>query len=178
MPRILAFSGSSSSRSINRQLVTWAAGRLDTEVTLVDIRDFPLPIYGIDIEEADGIPQNASTFRGLIYAHDGIIIACPEHNGAMPAIFKNLIDWMSRMPGKIFDDRPVLLLSTSPGKGGGATNLNNLATLVPWWGGNVVATISIGSFNNAFDREAGALRDADKIAEVDGGLHALASALR
>ena len=177
MRRILAFSGSSSSRSINHQLVTWAAGQLGCEVTLVDIRDYPLPIYSIDIEEADGIPDNARTLRDMIHAHDGVLISCPEHNGAMPVIFKNLIDWMSRMDGKIFGDKPVLLLSTSPGKGGGATNLKNLSTLVPWWGGIVVDAVSIGGFNDVSDREAGTLRDADKVAEVETALRKLEAAL-
>ena len=146
-------------------------------MTLVDIRDYPLPIYSIDIEETDGVPGNAKAFRDLIHAHDGVLISCPEHNGAMPAMFKNLIDWMSRMDGKIFDGRPVLLLSTSPGKGGGATNLKNLATLVPWWGGNVIGTISIGSFNDVFDREAGQLTNAERIAEVESALRDLRTAI-
>lgn len=159
MTKILAFSGSSSSKSINQQLVTLAAGLMDpAEVTVIDIRDYPLPIYSIDIEEADGFPDNAHKLKALFSDHDGFLISCPENNGSMPAIFKNLIDWISRMGGKIFQDKPVLLLSASPGKGGGATNLANMEKLMSWWGGQVVASLSIGAFHDEFDAEGPRLK--------------------
>ncbi len=154
MKKILAFSGSSSSNSINQQLVRMAATQAATaEVTVIDIRDFPLPVYSIDIEEADGFPDDAHKLKALFSEHDGFLISSPEHNGSMPAIFKNLIDWLSRMGGKIFQDKPVLLMSASPGGGGGRTNLANVETLMPWWGGQVVGTFSVGDFHNEFDFE-------------------------
>ena len=160
MKKILAFSGSSSSKSINQKLVKIAADQLNQcKVTLIDIREFPLPIYSIDIEETDGFPDNAHNLKALFSEHDGFLISCPENNGSMPAIFKNLIDWISRMGGKIFQDKPVLLLSASPGKGGGKTNLSNMEALMPWWGGIVVPSFSVGNFHDEFDGETHQLKN-------------------
>lgn len=154
MKKILAFSGSSSSKSINQKLVKSAAKLIKgADVTVIDIRDFPLPIFSVDIEEETGFPANALKVRALFSDHDGFMISVPENNGSMPAIFKNLIDWISRMDGKIFQEKPVLLLSTSPGKTGGKTNLDNLEKLLPWWGGQVAASFSLGGFYDEFDQE-------------------------
>lgn len=176
MEKILAFSGSSSSSSINQQLVKMAATQAETvEVTVIDIRDFPLPIYSIDIEQADGFPENAVKLKALFSEHDGFLISSPEHNGSMPAIFKNLIDWLSRMGGKIFQDKPVLLLSASPGGGGGRTNLANVETLMPWWGGQVVGTFSIGDFLNELDAEGLWLKNEALQYDLANGVHQLES---
>ena len=160
MKKILAFSGSSSSKSINQKLVKAAANQVDQcAVTVIDIREFPLPIYSIDIEEAHGFPENAHKLMAMFSEHDGFLISCPENNGSMPAIFKNLVDWISRMGDKIFQDKPVLLLSASPGKGGGKTNLGNIEALMPWWGGSVVSTFSVGNFHDEFDSQTLQLRN-------------------
>jgi len=152
LAKILAFSGSSGSKSINQQLVKLAAAQLNpSQVTVIDIRDYPMPIFSTDLEETDGFPENATRLRALFTEHSGFLISMPEYNGLPPAIFKNTIDWISRMEGKIFQNKPVLLLSTSPGQRGGQTVLQNLATLLPRWGGNVVAAISIANFHDEFD---------------------------
>jgi len=151
--KILAFSGSASSKSINQKLVRLACALLEpSQVTVIDIRDYPLPVYSLDIEEGDGIPENAHKLRALFTEHEGFLISSPENNGGMPVILKNVIDWLSRLEGKVFQEKPVLLLSTSPGGRGGMTNLATMKTLMPWWGGKVVKTLSIGNF---FDEYAG-----------------------
>ncbi|WP_282608154.1 NADPH-dependent FMN reductase [Pelagibius sp. Alg239-R121] len=174
MKKILAFSGSSSSRSINQKLVRAAAGHLEpSNVTVIDIRDYPIPIYSIDIEEGEGFPENALRLRALFSEHDGFLISCPENNSSITVILKNVIDWMSRMEGKIFQEKPVVLMSTTPGKNGGRTNLEHMAKLMPWWGGSVVATFSLARFQDTFDVEAGALRDAEQQAELLAAVKAL-----
>ncbi|MCH8318065.1 MAG: NAD(P)H-dependent oxidoreductase [Bacteroidetes bacterium] len=124
MKKILAFSGSSSSKSINQQLVKHVASFVkDNKVTEIDLRDYPLPLFSIDIEEKEGIPQNAHKLKELFDAHDGFIIALPEHNTSMTAFFKNTIDWLSRIKVSFFEHKPIVLLSTSPGPGGGRSVL-------------------------------------------------------
>ena len=173
MTKILAFSGSSSSRSINQKLVHAAVRHLEPEtVTVIDIRDYPLPIYSIDIEE-EAMPENALRLHELFSGHAGFLISSPENNSSITAILKNVIDWMSRMEGKIFQEKPVLLMSATPGKNGGRTNLEHMAKLMPWWGGTVVATFSVARFQDAFDVEAGALRDAEQQAELLAAVKAL-----
>lgn len=155
MKKILAFSGSNSANSINQQLVHLVADKFNQhQVMVVDIRDYPLPVFGVDLEAESGSPKNADQFRNLMNQYDGYIIACPEHNGSMPTAFKNLIDWLSRIKetedSSIFNKKPLLLFSASPGPRGGMTNLQNLANIMPYWGAEIVGHYSIGSFYQEF----------------------------
>ena len=88
------------------------------------------------------------------------MIASPEHNGMMPAFFKNIIDWISRMDGKIFQDKPVFLMSTAPGPGGGRNNLATMKSVVPHWGASeVFADFYLPAFYDAFDTEQNRITD-------------------
>ncbi|TQV79069.1 NADPH-dependent FMN reductase [Denitrobaculum tricleocarpae] len=177
MKKILAFSGSSSSKSINQKLVHAAVAHLDPEaVTVIDIRDYPLPIHSVDIE-AQGMPENAVRLRALFSEHDGFLISCPENNSSITAILKNLLDWMSRFEGKIFQQKPVLWMSAAPGKNGGKTNLKHLAELTPWWGGELAATFSLPHFHDSFDVDAGVLREVEHRAELAAAVKALEAAV-
>ena len=177
MTKILAFSGSNSSKSINQKLVHAAVAHLAPEaVTVIDIRDYPLPIHSVDIE-ARGMPENAERLRALFTEHDGFLISCPENNSSMPAILKNLLDWMSRFEGKIFQQKPVLWMSATPGKNGGRTNLKHVAELTPWWGGELAGTFSLPRFGETFDLEAGALREAEHKSELAAAVKALEAAV-
>ncbi|MCG7587495.1 NADPH-dependent FMN reductase [Photobacterium sp. OFAV2-7] len=155
MKKILAFSGSNHSQSIHNNLVRSLAAKVtQNEVTIIDLKDFDMPMYGID-EESQGIPTKAFELRQIMNEHDALVIASPEHNGSMPAFLKNVIDWLSRAakPGQPFfgdSKKPVLLVSTSPGPNGGATNLKTMTDLMPWWGGDVKATFSLGSYQEKF----------------------------
>ncbi|WP_045461039.1 NADPH-dependent FMN reductase [Vibrio hyugaensis] len=155
MKKIVAFTGSNNSQSIHNLLVQALANQAtQTEVNTIDLNDFELPMYGLDIED-QGIPENAHKLRATLNEHDAIIIASPEHNGSMPAFLKNVIDWLSRVAPQgtsFFGDtkKPVLLVSTSPGANGGATNIKTMAELMPWWGGDVKGTYSLGGFYEKF----------------------------
>ncbi|MEM7619563.1 MAG: NAD(P)H-dependent oxidoreductase [Pseudomonadota bacterium] len=177
MNKILAFSGSSSSKSINQNVVKVAAVVCATPATVIDIRDYPMPFYSTDLQDSDGFPENAQKIQTHFTEHQGFIISCPEYNGSMPAIFKNMIDWLSRMERKVFQDKPVALFSTSPGGNGGATNLENLAKLMPWWGAKVVGTLSIGNFFDVYDAENNTFSDAKVMEDVTNLVKALEEAL-
>ena len=151
MKNIIAFAGSNSSTSINKKLAVHAANQLEeVEVTTLDLNDFELPLYGIDFETAHGIPETAHTFLNYIKESDGIIMSLAEHNGAYSTAFKNLFDWMSRIDGKLWSDKPMLLMATSPGGRGGASVLDIAKGRFPYMGGNIVATFSLPSFNQNF----------------------------
>ena len=175
MKKIIAFSGSNSSNSINQQLVKAASQLVDkVTVEVLDIRDYASPFFSLDLEKESGIPDIIQKLRTKLNEADGYILSSPEHNGSIPAYFKNIIDWLSRMDMKIFGNKPMLLMSASPGKGGGATNLGNLQKLMPWWGGEVVATFSLGSFHDKFkDGELAAT----EWKELQGKVHTLESAI-
>jgi FMN reductase, NADPH-dependent len=155
MAKILCFCASNSQKSINHDLLVAACELVEGhEKTYSALRDIDLPLYSLDIEAEEGYPEEIQAFYELIEAHDAVIIACPEHNGATPAACKNLIDWGSRYANsqshKLFADKPVLLLSTSPGEKGGASNLALLNKLLGYQGANIVGQYSRGSYGQHF----------------------------
>ena len=155
MAKILCFCASNSQKSINHDLLVAACELVEGhEKTYSALRDIDLPLYSLDIEAEEGYPEEIQAFYELIEAHDAVIIASPEHNGATPAAFKNLIDWGSRyantQPHKLLADKPVLLLSTSPGEKGGANNLALLNKLLGYQGANIVGQYSRGSYGQHF----------------------------
>lgn len=71
--KILAFAGSSSSKSINRALVTYALNFVDTaEIVWIDLNNFEMPIYSVDRQLKDGIPCLAHDLRSMIQNSDAI----------------------------------------------------------------------------------------------------------
>ena len=158
MKEVLVFAGSNSKQSINKQLATYASGLLeDVNQTILDLNDFNLPLYGIDIELSTGIPEAAVDFYKHITKANGIVLSLAEHNGAYAAVFKNLLDWMSRIEGKVFHDLPMLLMATSPGARGGLSVLEIAKDRFPRHGARVVASFSLPSFTQNF--KAGKITD-------------------
>jgi chromate reductase len=149
--KILSFGASTSSTSINRQLAKYAAVKVTgAEVTDLDLRSLSLPIYSSDEEEANGIPADAQRFLDTIRAHDAIVLSLAEHNGSYSAAFKNLYDWTSRLEQKLWSDKPMLLLSTSPGPRGGATVMAAAKATFPRMGAELKASLSVPSFYDNF----------------------------
>jgi len=96
MPGILAFAGSTRNSSFNKRLLHVAVGKartLGAEMTLIDLKDFPMPLYDGDIEESYGLPENAVKLQQLMREHNGLLLACPEYNGSITPLLKNVIDW-------------------------------------------------------------------------------------
>ena len=154
MKKIIAFAGSNSKNSINKQLATYAASQVaNTETMVLDLNDFELPVYGIDLENEIGIPDHAHQFLKLIKEADGIVLSLAEHNGAYATVFKNLFDWMSRIDGKLWSDVPMFLMATSPGARGGATVLDIATGRFPYMGGNIKSVFSLPSFNDNFTKD-------------------------
>ena len=151
MKHIIAFAGSNSKNSINKKLATYAANQInDVQAEILDLNDFELPLYGIDYEIEHGIPDNAKLFLEKIKASDGIILSLAEHNGAYATVFKNIFDWMSRIDGKLWNNKPMLLMATSPGGRGGSSVLEIAKGRFPYMGGNIVGDFSLPSFNDNF----------------------------
>ncbi|MBC3759053.1 NAD(P)H-dependent oxidoreductase [Hyunsoonleella sp. SJ7] len=151
MKRIIAFAGSNSKNSINKHLAIYASSLVDgVAIEILDLNDFDLPLYGIDLEKENGIPEDAHKFLNLIKASDGIILSLAEHNGAYSTAFKNLFDWMSRIEGKTFMGKPMLLMATSPGGRGGASVLQIAQDRFPRHDANIVAVFSLPNFGANF----------------------------
>ncbi|QXP68400.1 NADPH-dependent FMN reductase [Polaribacter sp. AHE13PA] len=150
MKKILAFAGSTSSTSINKQLATFAAENLEsTSFDVVDLRDFKLPVFSED-EEKNGFPEDAKKFSALLDNYDGFILSLAEHNGSYTAAFKNIFDWASRLEVKVFRDKPLLLMATSPGKMGGQFVLAAGEQRFPIQGAKELLTFSLPNFYDNF----------------------------
>lgn len=137
-PRILAFAGSLRKDSFNKKLVQIAvqgARRAGADVTYIDLKDYPLPIYDGDIESASGIPENGLKLKKLFAEHDGLLISAPEYNSSISGVLKNTIDWVSRqLPGEPtvanFVGKAATLMSASPGALGGLRGLVHVRSIL------------------------------------------------
>jgi chromate reductase len=174
IPKILAFAGSSRRESFNKKLVKIAAegARLaGAEVTYVDFKDLPMPLFDEDLEAEAGIPENVKTFKALMKAHQGLLIACPEYNSSITPLLKNAIDWASRPepgePGLIcFRDKVAVIMSASPGALGGLRGLVHVRAIL----GNIGVLVlpnqkGIAKAHEAFD-ENGQLKDEQQQQEI------------
>ena len=151
MKKIVVIGGSNSRNSINKTFALYAANKInDAEVITIDLNDFKLPIYGVDLEREIGIPDDVIKINTILEQADALIISLAEHNGSFAAVFKNVIDWLSRINQKVWKDRPMLLMSTSLGARGGITVLESAKGYFPYLGGNIVADFSLPSFNENF----------------------------
>ena len=158
--KLLAFAASSSSKSINKQLATYAASLVEgAEVEILDINDYEMPIFSQDREEQLGQPELAQKFFSKLGQADGIIISFAEHNGSYTAAYKNLFDWTSRIDMKVFQNKPMVLLATSPGPGGAASVLAAASGSAPYFAADVKGSLSIPSFFDNFDMEQQMLRN-------------------
>jgi len=148
--KILAFGGSSSRHSINKKLAVYAAGLFsEATVEVIDLNDFELPVFSVD-KEGD-MPELVFQFAKKIDECDLIVLSLAEHNGSYSAAFKNIFDWTSRLPErKVFADKKMFLLATSPGARGGSSVLETATKRFPFNGGVVVSTFSLPSFHQNF----------------------------
>jgi chromate reductase len=151
MKNIIVFAGSNSKKSINKQLAVYASSLVkNVNVDVLDLNDFELPVFSVDLESERGIPENAQQFLNHIKSSDGIVLSLAEHNGAYSTAFKNIFDWISRVDGKLWSNKPLLLMATSPGGRGGASVLDIAKGRFPYMGGNIVAEFSLPSFGDNF----------------------------
>jgi len=151
MKNIIAFAGTNSKNSINNSLATYASSLVDSvEVSILDLNDFELPLYGIDYEIKHGIPDNAHKFLNHIKSTDGIILSLAEHNGSYSAAFKNIFDWMSRIESNLWFNKPMLLMATSPGGRGGLSVLEIAEDKFPRMSANISSSFSLPFFQKNF----------------------------
>jgi NAD(P)H-dependent FMN reductase len=174
-PKILAFAGSTRRESWNKKLIRVAAkGAEDAgaAVTLVDLADFPMPMYDGDLEVQKGIPEKGREFKKLLREHHGFLMSCPEYNSSVSGVLKNAIDWASRREGdekplECFRGKLVCLMSASPGRLGGLRGLVHVRAILGNIGCIVLPNqVAVPSANEAFDADGG-LRDESRREQVE-----------
>ncbi|HIF9383482.1 TPA: NADPH-dependent FMN reductase [Photobacterium damselae] len=150
--KILAFGATNSRNSINQQFARYTASLVpNAEVEVLDLNDYELPIFSFEREEQLGQPELAQKFYKKLGEADAIIISFAEHNGSYAVAYKNTFDWVSRINQKVFQEKPMLLLATSPGPGGAASVLGSAVGSAPYFAGDVRASVSLPSFYDNFD---------------------------
>lgn len=176
LPRVLIFAGSSRRESFNRRLARVAAERVaasGAQVTLLELAEYPLPLYDGDLEADSGLPENALRLKKIFIAHDAFVVVSPEYNSSIPPLLKNTIDWVSRplpeQSGYVpFSGKVAALLSASPGFLGGMRGLRHLREVFTELQMIVLPKqVSLASANKAFDSE-GQLTDASTTRRLDG----------
>jgi NAD(P)H-dependent FMN reductase len=152
MKKIIAFGGSSSKNSINKQFADYAANLFpNVFVEVLDLNEYEMPVFSVDKEKEDGIHPMAQEFYAKIGSADFIVLSLAEHNGAYSSAFKNTLDRASRIDSKTFQQKPMLLLATSPGARGGASVLDIATKRFPFQGAEVKGSFSLPTFYENFD---------------------------
>ncbi len=177
--KILTFAATNSRQSINKQFAQIALQKMEEEheITFIDLNDFEMPIYSIDREQADGIPQLAKDFYALISNADALLISFAEHNGSYAVAYKNIFDWTSRFDRNVYQNKPALLLATSPGPSGGSNVLTAAVNSAPHFGMQVVDHVSLPSFYDHVDASNGALNHQDIEQKLTHALSSLQAAV-
>lgn len=156
MYNVVAFGASSSKKSINKQFAKYVAESLEIgDVDVLDLNDYTMPIYSIDIENEEGIPNDAHQMMEPIANADVIVVSFAEHNGSYTSYFKNAFDWLSRINGKLFAGKKLILLSAATGPRGGKSVLNAALDRFPRHGAEIIGFFSLPSFQQTFHPESG-----------------------
>jgi len=166
-PKIIALAGSTRTGSYNKMLVKIAAeGARESgaEVTYIDLKDYPMPLYDGDLEDKEGLPPNGRKLKDIFLANQGLLIASPENNGSFTSVLKNTIDWLSRPvkgypPLECFVNKYAALMGTSTGYWGAIRSLIQLRHVL----GHIKVTvlpehINIPNADDAFAND-GSLKD-------------------
>jgi chromate reductase, NAD(P)H dehydrogenase (quinone) len=191
--RVLLIAGSARSGALSVRLRDAAARQAElagARIGTIDLRALDLPLYDGDLEAAQGVPEGARRLRDALAQADAVLVVTPEYNGFPTPLLINAFDWLSRLQAEgdapaglaTTAGKPIALLASSPGAGGGLRAMNFLRQYLQMAFAMLVVPqqFSIGRAHEAFD-DAGALKDPKAAQAVDGVLKALlrlAAALR
>jgi len=167
-PKILAFAGSAREGSFNKKLIkaaAKAAQEAGAQVTLIDLKDYPMPLMNEDLEAKEGMPENAKKIKELMKNHDAFLISTPEYNSSIPPLLKNTIDWVSRKESKeetplsAYKEKIAGIMSASPGALGGLRSLLLLRSILNHVGVLVIPQQhALGKAAEAFEAD-GTIKD-------------------
>jgi NAD(P)H-dependent FMN reductase len=169
--KIIAFAASNSRQSINRKLASYAASLIKSaDIDLLDLNDFEMPLFSQDKEAELGQPEQAKQFLARLQSADALIISFAEHNGSYTAAYKNIFDWVSRIEQKVFQNKPMVMLSTSPGPRGASSVLALATNSAHYFAGDVKASLSVPRFFDNFDVKKQCLLDDDLLQKLEEAL--------
>lgn len=149
---LLGISGSLRKEATNRKLVREAARIYGGDFVEADLH---LPLYDADAEDAAGIPPEVQRLADQIKAAEAVVISTPEYNQLLSGVLKNALDWVSRVPGRAWRDKPVAVVSAADGRAGGARANSSLRlALVPFRPRLLIGPdVMVADSSNAFDAD-------------------------
>lgn len=117
--KIAALLGSLRTGSFNKIILDTAIELCPSTATIEKVEFANVPLYNGDHEGSP--PPEVLTFKEKIRSADAILIVTPEYNYSIPGGLKNALDWGSRpLQDNSFDNKPVAIMSASPGQVGAA----------------------------------------------------------
>ncbi|WP_424930203.1 NADPH-dependent FMN reductase [Amaricoccus tamworthensis] len=174
--KILAFGASNTKNSINKALASFTATLVPNgEIEVLELDKIDLPLFSTDLEKEIGQPQAARDFFDKIGSADAVIVSFAEHNGSYSAAYKNLFDWASRIDQKVYQGKPTVYLSTSPGPGGAGSVLAAAKGSAPFFGVDLRAAVSVANFHDVYDAETGSITEPKTLADLTAAAEALAA---
>lgn len=151
MKKIVTLGGSSSKNSINKQLAECVGGYINNvDLIKIDLNAFEMPLFSVDLEKEKGYSKTTMALNEIFEETDGFVISLAEHNGAYASSFKNVFDWLSRIEGKVWRNKPMLLLSSSPGARGGQSVLEIALEKFPRMGAHIIGSTTFPNFEDNF----------------------------
>lgn len=173
--KIIAFAGSNSTQSINKKLVTYTSGLFkEAETEILDLNDYEMPLFSVDKEKTIGQHELAKAFLSKIESADLLLLSLAENNGNYSVAFKNVFDWCSRIRKDVFQNKPMLLMGTSPGGRGAKGVLAIAGDNLPRYGAVIKNSFSLPMFNENFDTVAMKISNT----ELDGQLRDIVALLQ
>jgi len=157
---LLGICGALRKGSTNRLLLAEAVRMFDPDRYVEG--SIRLPVFDEDIETGPGIPE-------------AVVIAAPEYNKSIPGGLKNALDWVSRVKGAVWRDKPVAIISAADGRAGGDRSQFALRLAMVPFRARVLPgpEVMVANSRGAFD-DQGRMKDAryDKaLTELMGLLH-------
>lgn len=154
--KIVAFGASNSTTSINKAFANYTAHLFEgAQIELLDLNNFPIPIYSPELESSSGIPERAILFAKKLASANLVILSLAEYNGSYTPAFKNMFDWCSRAEHKLFHKLKLFLLSTSPGAKGASCVMGAALREFPLHGAEILAAFSLPEYYQHFSTETG-----------------------
>ncbi|NMG01687.1 NADPH-dependent FMN reductase [Azoarcus taiwanensis] len=188
-PRIVVLAGSSRRDALSRRLAAACVAPLQAagaEVDLLELSDYPAPLYNGDLEAESGLPEAIMQLQQILYACDGLLVVNPEYNGSITPLLKNTLDWCSRpnpadrerSGGAVYAGRAAAVVGSSPGGLGGMRALFHVRDILGYLGMQVIPQqLAVGNAGSAIGDD-GMLRDESQRKVLDKLATALADTAR
>ncbi|MCO5317349.1 MAG: NAD(P)H-dependent oxidoreductase [Microthrixaceae bacterium] len=142
-PRVVVIPASTRSGSVNKALAEMIATEFHRQgepTRVIDLAEYPMPLYDGDLEARDGVPATAVELARRLTRAEVLVVVSPEYNGTFTPLLKNTVDWLTRVDVSVLAHLFVLVASASPGRGGGA----NGTAMVRQWMANMGLSVAPG----------------------------------